>query len=145
MRNDDLKLLDYLADDFRRGVEIARESKKRGLCPHLGDEFVLHRYMSLVAYGDMKDTVSSHALYVDRSGKGATSPKGLMIRINAAIKDALGKPVSEVETQEEAYALAQVRKALAVLIRKGEASGKLRAEIKSDMWAAIPVVYNFFI
>lgn len=108
------------------------------------EEALLNRYNSLVAYRNILDAITEHAIYVDREQNAASSKKGFAISINRRISVMFGKPVTALETDQELIALARIREAATFAIKQGEMAGLLRKEIKAKIRSAMDKIYEIY-
>ena len=108
------------------------------------EEALLNRYNSLVAYRNILDAITEHAIYVDREQNAASSKNGFASSINRRISVMFGKPVTALETDQELIALARIREAATLAIKQGERAGLLRKEIKAQIRSTMDQVYEIY-
>ena len=108
------------------------------------EEALLNRYNSLVAYRNILDAITEHAIYVDREQNAASSKNGFASSINRRISVMFGKPVTALETDQELIALARIREAATFAIKQGEMAGLLRKEIKAKIRSAMDKIYEIY-
>ncbi len=108
------------------------------------EEALLNRYNSLVAYRNILDAITEHAIYVDREQNAASSKNGFASSINRRISVMFGKPVTALETDQELIALARIREAATLAIKQGERAGLLRKEIKAKIRSTMDQVYEIY-
>ena len=108
------------------------------------EEALLNCYNSLVAYRNILDAITEHAIYVDREQNAASSKNGFASSINRRISVMFGKPVTALETDQELIALARIREAATLAIKQGERAGLLRKEIKAKIRSTMDQVYEIY-
>lgn len=108
------------------------------------EEALLNRYNSLVAYRNILDAITEHAIYVDREQNTASSKDGFASSINRRISVMFGKPVTELASDQEFIALARIREAATLAIKQGERAGLLRKEIKAKIRSTMDQVYEIY-
>lgn len=108
------------------------------------EDILVNRYCALVAYRNVLDAITDHAVYVDREQNAASSKKGFAISINRRISVMFGKPVTELASDQEFIALARIREAATLAIKQGERAGLLRKEIKAKIRSTMDQVYEIY-
>ncbi|MCU7835337.1 MAG: hypothetical protein KZQ83_08785 [gamma proteobacterium symbiont of Taylorina sp.] len=84
----------------------------------------------------LKQTVTNHSLYVDKSGKASSSPKGLVMQINKRVKKHFSHSVDSMSV-DELILLVSLRNAIVKIINTGESNEILRNKIKEQIYSTI--------
>lgn len=85
---------------------------------------------------ELKQLITTHALYIDPMGKKSSGPAGLALQINLRVKAAYGDSREDFD-EEKLISLAGLQRALMRIIRDGEQAKRSRAEIKAELYQKI--------
>jgi len=129
-----------LMEDVKKYNQLVKQ-KKMKLPKGASDKAIMQRLYGIIAYKDITDTVKKHGEYQDEFGNKATSLAGFVIQINRKIKELFKVSVTDLVKEDDLEKLNIIRSRVSKKITECERLGKLRSEIKREVYILIETIF----